>query len=126
MGEFGEEHLRRRLPGFAVDTDIGDGVEPDFSGRIDRGEVREVRSGEEVLLHVADAVFHPSLLVSLGNAAGRDREAGMQGEVQVTRVEHRCLPPRVLEDRTFQIINHNSGGNPAERDKGVLMAGEEG
>ena len=41
--------------GLAVDAHVGDGVEPVAGGGVERAEVGDVESGEEVLLHVADA-----------------------------------------------------------------------
>ena len=44
--------------GLAMNADVGDGVPPLGGGGIDGGEGRDVQAVEEVLLHVADAVFH--------------------------------------------------------------------
>ena len=38
------------LPGFAMNPDIGHGVEPLLGGRIEDAEVRDVETGQEVFL----------------------------------------------------------------------------
>lgn len=59
--------------GPAMETEVGDGVAPDDGGWVDGGEGRNVQAGEEVLLHVADAIFHAPLFVAFGDmqATGR-------------------------------------------------------
>ena len=59
MGEFGEKHVCRFLPGFAVNPDIGHGIKPDSGGRVERRKLRQLGAGEEVFLDVANSVFHP-------------------------------------------------------------------
>ena len=49
------EQVEGPLVGLAVGAHVGDGVEPVARGRIERPEVGDVESGEEVLLHVTDA-----------------------------------------------------------------------
>lgn len=83
-------------------------VEPDSGGRVQRRKLGELGSSEEVHLHVADAVFHPSLLVSLGHPAGGDAEAVVSGEVEIPGILHRGL-----------------SRHPAKGGEGALAAGEE-
>jgi len=49
----------------------------------------------------------------------------MPGEVEILGVINRGFSGGVLEHGTPEVVNHDSGRNPAERDKGVLMAGKE-
>ena len=56
----------------AMKAHIGDGRQPHVGGRIDRAEVEEVQTVEEVLLNIPDTVFHSPLLISLGEVARRD------------------------------------------------------
>ena len=77
--------------GLAVDAHVGDGVEPVAGGGVERAEVGDVESGEEVFLHVADAGLDAAFLVSGADVARCDFEAVMTGEVGVAGVEHRCL-----------------------------------
>jgi hypothetical protein len=46
----------------------------------------------------------------------------MPGEVKIPRIVNRGLPPRVLEHGALKVVGHDAGGNPAERDEGVLVA----
>ena len=56
---------------------------PLAGGGVERAEVGDVESGEEVLLHVADAGLDAAFLVSGADVARCDFEAVMTGEVGV-------------------------------------------
>ena len=112
--------------GLAVDAHVGDGVEPVSGGGVERAEVGDVESGEEVLLHVADAGLDAAFLVSGADVARCDFEAVMTGEVGVAGIEHRCLADRALQHGGLQVVDHDFGWDPAcEGFEGVHMAAEE-
>ena len=120
------EQVNGTLSGLAVDAHIGDAIEPASRGGIHRAEVRDVESGEEVLLHVSDAGLGPAFLVTGADVARGDLEAVMTGEVGVAGMEHRRLADRALEHRGLQIVDHDgSGGARVEELEGVEVALEE-
>jgi hypothetical protein len=96
---------------FAVEANVGDGVEPLPEGGVEGGEAGEVQAVEEVLLHIADARFNPTFLVGAFDRAGHGLEAVVGGEVQVAGMELGALSQGVLEDTHFEVVNHDPGGN---------------
>jgi len=62
------EQIDRPLMRFPMDPNISDGRQPDFGGRIDRAEVKEVQTVQEVLLDVADAILDTAFLVVMGSS----------------------------------------------------------
>ena len=96
--------IHRFLSGFAVDTNIGNRIKPDSGGRAKSRKVRQFRSGEEVLLHIADAVFYTPLLISLGNAAGRDAKPVILGKIKITWIKNRRLSYAMFEYGTLKIL----------------------
>ena len=112
--------------GLAVDAHIGDGVEPVAGGGVERAEVGDVESGEEVLLHVTDAGLDAAFLVPGADVARCDLEVVMAGEVGVAGVEHRRLTAQALQHRGLQVVDHDFGWDPScEGFEGVHMAAEE-
>jgi hypothetical protein len=47
------------------------------------------------------------------------------GKVQVTRVEHRCGTGQALQNRRFEIVDHDLGRHAAEAREGMFVTGEE-
>ena len=91
---FEGEQVDGPFAGLAVDTHIGDGVEPAARGRIQCAEVCDVEACEEVFFHISDAGLDAALLVPGADIARGDLEAVMAGEVGVAGVEHRSLSHR--------------------------------
>ena len=56
---------------------------------------------------------------------GCDRKAVVAGKVQIARIEHRCGAGQALQNRGFEIVDHDFGRHAAEGREGVFVAGEE-
>jgi hypothetical protein len=97
--------------GLAVDAHVGDGVEPDLGGRLDRAEFAQLEPPQEVLFDVANPRLDPSLLVAAANIAGDNLKAVVAGKVQIARIEHRRDAGQTLQDCRFEIVDHEFGGN---------------
>ena len=107
------EKLQRFFPGLAVDTDIGDGVEPLPYAGVDGGKIGNIQAAQEILLYITDPVcrrmlsgFHPAFFVSLAHIAGGDAETVMAGEIQIFGVEDRRPADNPLEHRRLEVIDH--------------------
>jgi hypothetical protein len=72
---------------FAVEANVGDGVEPLPEGGMEGGEAGDVQAVEEVLFHVADARFDAALLVGAFDRARDGLEAVVVSKVQVAGME---------------------------------------
>ena len=135
VDEFGErtqpvaflcEQLHGTLSGLAMDTHVGDVVEPLARGGIEGTEVGDVESGEEVLLHVPDAGLDTAFLVSGADVARCDLEAVMASEVGVAGVEYRGVTAQALQHGALEIVDHDPGGpSRTEELEGVEVAAEE-
>ena len=122
----GGEEFGGLLAGFLVVADVGDGVEPVAAGGVDGAEaVREVESGEQVFLHVADEVFDAAFFVGFAHGAGAGFEAVVGGEVEVAGIEDGLLAEAVAEHAGLEVVDEDDAGGAAEELQGVLMAGEE-
>ena len=121
--------LRKQIDGsllrFAVDAHVGDGVEPDLRGRLDGVEVGQLEPLQEILFDVADTQFHAPLLVAAGNIAGFDRKAVVAGKVEIARIEHRSGAGQTLQNRRFEIVDHDFRRHATQGREGVFVAGEE-
>ena len=80
--------LGRWLAGFAMDADIGDGIEPLLGGGVKSTEGGQVETGEEVFFNVAHAVFHPALFIALAHIARRNGKAHVVGKVSAIPGRH--------------------------------------
>ena len=71
--------LREQIDGsllrLSVDAHVGDGVEPDLCGSLDRAEVSQLEPTQEILFDVANTGLHTALLIAAGDIAGRDGKA---------------------------------------------------
>lgn len=112
--------------GLAVETHVGDGVEPVTGSGMDGGEAGDFQAVEEVLLHIADARFDAALRVCAFDVTRHGQEAVVGGEVQVTGMELGALAQGMLEDADLEVVDHYPpGGNRAEELEGMAVAGEE-
>ena len=73
---------------------IGHGIEPVPGGGIEGAEVGDLQPGEEILFHVAHAVFHPAFFIALADIARGNGKAVVRGKVQILRIEHRGFAQR--------------------------------
>jgi hypothetical protein len=101
---------------------IGESVQPEAGSRVDSGQTREVQAIEEAFFDVPHIVLDASFGLGLANATSLRREAMMGGEVQIPFVEEGGLADGMPQDRRFQIIAEDFGGNPAEIEQRVLQA----
>ena len=80
--------LREQIDGsllrLSVDAHVGDVVEPDLCGSLDRAEVSQLEPTQEILFDVANTGLHTALLIAAGDIAGRDGKAEMLGKVQIS------------------------------------------
>ena len=108
--------LRKQIDGsllrFAVDAHVGDGVEPDLRGRLDGVEVGQLEPMQEILFDVADAA---------GNIAGFDRKAVVAGKVEIARIEHRSGSGQTLQNRRFEIVDHDFRRHATQGREGVFV-----
>jgi hypothetical protein len=84
-----------------------------------------LQTGEEILFHVAHAVFHPAFFIALANITGGNSKAVVRGKVQVFRIEHRGLAHGALQDGGVEVVDHDFVWNASKEVKGMLVAGEE-
>ena len=125
VGLFTVPKLDGRCAGFAVDADIGDGVEPVLGGGGEHAEVGDVEAVQEILFHVAHGVFDPSLFVTLADVTRHDAKAHVRSKVLVLGIEHGRLARQALEDGGLEIVDHDGLDPAAKGVKGVLVTGEE-
>ena len=109
----------------AMNAHIGDGRQPHLGGRIDRAEIEEVQTVQEVLLDVTDPVLDPTLFVALGEVAGGDVKPPVPREISKARIEHRRFTDHASEHGRLQIVDHQAGRTPLEGGERVLVGGEE-
>jgi hypothetical protein len=109
---------------FAVDAHVGDGIEPDLCGRVNGAEVGQFEPMQEILFDVANTRLHAPLLVAAGDIAGLDRKAVVAGKVEIARIEHRCGAGQALQNRGFEIVDHDFGRH-TQGGEAVFVAGEE-
>ena len=121
----GCEQLDGRAFGGAVQADVGHGVQPLPAGGIEVGKVAQLQAGQEVLLDVADGVFHAAFFVGLANATGGDGETVMVGKVLVTRVEDGRFADGPSQHGAFQVIDHAASRDAAEEVEGVDVGVQE-
>ena len=104
---------------------IGESVQPEAGRRVDGGQFGGVQAIEEALFDISHIVLDPPLGLGLANSTGLGREAMMGGEVQISFMEEGGLADGMSEDRGFQIIAEDLGGDAAEIEQGVLQAVQE-
>jgi hypothetical protein len=80
--------IARFVAGFAMQSDIGHGVKPMFGGGIKYAKVWDVEAGQKVVLHIADAVFHPFLLMALADITRHDAKTIELGKGRILRIEY--------------------------------------
>src|SRR5437899_5891015 len=119
------EQIARPLMGFTVDAHIGDGVEPEACGGVDRAKVAELEPVEEVLFDVANGVFHAPFFMRLPHVASGNVKAVVAREIQIPRIEHRRFAGETLEHRRAQIIDDEALGAAVKCRKRMLVAGKE-
>src|SRR5215471_4907940 len=71
------EQINGPLLRFAMDAQVGDGIEPHLRGRLDGAEVGQFDAVQEVLFDVAHPRFDAPLLVAATDIAGDDRKAAV-------------------------------------------------
>lgn len=108
-----------------MNAHIGDARKPHFGGGVDRAEIEEVQTVQEVLLDVTDAVLDPPLLITLGDVARRDIESPMTGEIQIAWIEHRRLTDHAADHGRLQIVDHQAGWAALKGSECMFMSGEE-
>ena len=54
------------MPGLAVDSYIGNRLQPQLGGRIDGAEIGQFQAVQEILFDIADADFGAPLFVVMG------------------------------------------------------------
>jgi hypothetical protein len=74
-------------------------VYPQLGGALHGTEVGQLQPCQKVLLHKADAVLDPALLVAGAHIARRYLEPPVAREVQILGVEHRSLTHQALQYR---------------------------
>src|SRR5215472_9592080 len=107
-----------------VNAYVGDGVKPELCGGLDGGEFGQLEAVEEILFDIAHAGFDAPLLIATSNVARFNGKAMVAGEIEVTRIEHRCDAGQALQDCRFKIVDQNFGRHTAKRREGVFVAGE--
>ena len=65
-----------------MQTHIGHGLKPLPGSGIERTEVGELETGEEILLDVAHAVFHPAFFIAFAHIAWGNRKAVVGGKIR--------------------------------------------
>jgi hypothetical protein len=75
------QQIDRSLLSLAVDSYVGDGVEPNLYSGLDGGEFGELEAVEEILFDIADTGFDPALLIAASDIAGCDGEAVVAGKI---------------------------------------------
>jgi hypothetical protein len=83
---------------------IGDLVEPDLCGWIHGREIGELGAVQEVFLHIPDAGFDPTPLVSGGNVARGNLEGVMAPVIDIAWIEHRGGAGKAAQDGGLQVI----------------------
>jgi hypothetical protein len=121
---FGEQ-VQRRFMRLAVETDIGNGLQPMTACWIKGRPGRQFQAAQEVLFDVFHAALHAPFLIALFHAAGSDPKAVVIGEVQVTRIDLSGLAKGVAQDRGFTVVNHDTVGHASKEGERVLMTLEE-
>ena len=101
---------------------IGDGIEPVPGSGIEGAEVGHVQASEEILFHIAHAVFHAAFFIAFADIARRNGKAMVRGKVQVFGVEDRGVAHGALQDGGFEVVDHDFVRNAPKEVKGVLMA----
>ena len=84
MGLFLGKTFDGTLMGFPMKAHIGHCLQPMLGGWIQGGEGTEFQAVEEVFLHLAYAVFHPSLFIGLAHPAGSHRKTEVLGQCSTT------------------------------------------
>ena len=100
---------------FAVDAQVGDGVEPDLCGRVDGAEVGQLEPMQEILFDVAHTSTRRGPSRCRGRHCRLDRKAVVAGKVQIARIEHRCGAGQALQNRRFEIVDHDFGRHASRR-----------
>src|ERR1035437_2193662 len=98
------EHIHWSLPGLGMDAYIGDALQPQHGGRIDGTEVGQFQAVQEVLFHIANSIFHPSLFPTCRNIASRNREAAVPGIVKIALVKNWRATGQMFDDAGLQIM----------------------
>src|SRR6266478_1268633 len=80
---------------------------------------------EEVLLNVADGVFHAPFLVSPPDITGHRFEAVVRSKIQVTGIEDRSVAGDAVQYRGLKIIVHGAPSTCAEVFQRVAVGGQE-
>jgi len=91
---------------------IGDLGEPGKGCRVHGREVGKFRAVQEVLLHIPDAGFDPTLFVSGGDVASGDLEGVMARVIDVAWIEHRAVPVRRRRTADFRLSTMILAGTP--------------
>jgi hypothetical protein len=63
----------------AMDTDIGDGLEPLLGGEVKGAEIADFKPVEKILFDIPDAIFDTAFFVTLADGTGADSKAKMVG-----------------------------------------------
>ena len=84
----------------------------------------DVETSEEILFHIAHAVFHAAFFIALADIARGNGKAVVRGKVQVFGIEHGGFAHGALEDGGFEVVDHDFVRNAPKELKGVLVAGE--
>ena len=112
--------------GFFVVAHVGNSGEPVTGGGVESTKaVRNVESGEEIFLHISDAVFDTAFFVGLAHVASAGFKAVMGGEVEVAGMEDGALAEWMFQDSGLEVVYQDGAGRAAEKLQRVLMAGEE-
>ncbi len=122
---FGKE-IDGAFSGFAVGADVGNRVHPLAGGGVDRAQGgRQLQTGQEVLLHIADAVLDAALFVDLAHVAGTRGEAVMGREVEVSQIEDGVPAHGMDEHAGLEVVDDDLAGDGTERFKGIAVTGQE-
>src|ERR1700740_793006 len=108
-----------------MQPDIGDLFLPVAGLSMERFQLANFQTMEEVLLDVTDGVLYPPLLISSPNITGHQFKAIVSRKVQVARIKGRRLAGETLQYRAFEIVMHHPASAAAEVFQRVAMAGQE-
>ena len=92
--------------------------------RVDRIQIGQLQTGQEVFLDIGHSGLDPPLFVRPARSARLDREAVVLGKVQVAGVEDRRLADQMGLDGGAAIIDHNLARNRMQVLEGMLVAGQ--
>lgn len=109
-----------------MDTHVGNALKPVTSGRVHRSQTRrDVQSGEEVFLHIADTIFHPPLFIGAAHIAGPGFEAIVGGKVQIAGVEGHLLTHGMTQHAGLEVVDENRAWDATKILQPIAMTGQE-